>query len=256
MEQNNSKYKSYPRSKNGLQCVGPCYQAGTQIVHPETLEYTTNKNNPFCPVAPWEFTDKDTGKKMILTTDECNRPTENKDLSGKEFEINILTPTIDFNSTQFLKIYYNIYSFEDAISFITDKKYLPLLTRCRIINCALASYGKDLNMIDHRVIDFFIELVNTLWIEELFHRLEKYINIDNGKISFGKNTDNNTNKNNKNIIINFIKSKFVNNDEIMKFLMRYIKYRKDVWDNIESHIDNIKDDFIDYIENKVQITIN
>src|SRR5437899_3161051 len=87
----------YPKSKNNFQCIGPCYQPGTWIVHPITLEYVCDKDYAFCPVREFEVVNKDTGKVTVKTTDLCLRPTESKDLSGKEFEMNILTPSIDFN---------------------------------------------------------------------------------------------------------------------------------------------------------------
>ena len=228
-----------------FQCIGPCYQAGTTIVHPVTLEYVTDRNNPFCPVRQWELIDRDTGKKTTLTTDICYQPTETKDLSGKEFEINILTPNIDFNDVQFLKIYYNIYSYEDAISFVSEKKYLPVFTKLRIIDCALAAYGKDLNIIDHRTVDFFIEIINKIWMPEIYKNVEKYIHIHNGKISLSRQQDQQEeekqiSQDDAKIKYNFIKSKFITNDEIFKFLMKYLKHRKDKWTEIQHHVMKIK----------------
>lgn len=252
--------KSYPKSKNGFQCIGPCYQSNTTIVHPITLEYITDKSNPFCPVGQWEYTDRDTGKKTIKTTDACHHPTDNKDLSGKEFEISILTPNIDFNDTQFLKIYYNIYSFEDAVNWCDTRKYLPVLTRLRIMDCALTAYGNDLNIVDHRTVDFFIEIFKTKWINDIYNNIGKYISIDNDiiklaqpKIDTKENKENNADKH---IKYNYIKTKFINNDEIYKFLLKYIKYRKDKWETIKYHSDNIKNDFIIYLENKIKTTLD
>ncbi|AYV76679.1 MAG: hypothetical protein Terrestrivirus11_20 [Terrestrivirus sp.] len=257
--------KPYPKSKNNFQCIGPCYQAGTTIVHPVTLEYVTDRNNPFCPVRQWELIDRDTGKKTTLTTDICYQPTETKDLSGKEFEINILTPNIDFNDAQFLKIYYNIYSYEDAISFVSEKKYLPAFTKLRIIDCALAAYGKDLNIIDHRTVDFFIEMINKIWMPEIYKNIEKYVDMHDGKIRLSRQHDQHDqqdqqeekeiNQDDAKIKYNFIKSKFITNDEIFKFLMKYLKHRKDKWTEIQHHVMNIRNDLIVYIENKIKNTV-
>lgn len=246
----------YPKSKNNLQCIGPCYQAGTTIVHPLTLEYVTDKYNPFCPVKEWEYIDTETNKKIIRTTDICYHPTESKDLSGKEFEMNILTPSIDFNDEQFLKIFYNIHSFEDAINWIDNKKYSPILTRLRIIDCAWNAYGKNVNIIDHRVVDFYIEVTKKKWIQDIYKHLNKYIHISDGKVMLGNPKENKLSPKDEVIVrTNFLIDRFINSDQMYKFLIRYLKYRKDEWDNIISHSINIKNDLIKYIENKINLTI-
>ena len=245
----------YPKSKNNFQCIGPCYQPGTWIVHPLTLEYIRDINHPFCPVKEWEYIDPD-GKKIIRTTDICYHPTESKDLSGKEFEMNILTPNIDFNDKQFLKIFYDIHSFEDAINWIDNKKYSPPLTRLRIMDCAWNAYGKNINIIDHRLVDFYIEIAKKKWMPDIYKQLNKYIHINNGKIMFGNPEDNELSP--KDDIIsrtNFLIDRFINNDEMYKFLIRYLKHRKEDWDNIVSHSTKIKGDLIKYIENKINLTI-
>jgi hypothetical protein len=94
-----------------------------------------------------------------------------------------------------------------------------------------------------------------LWIKDVYKELYKYISINNKNEIFldNNNDDINDNINNK---INFIIKKFVNNDEIYKFMSRYIKARYEKWDKISSHIINIKNDYIDYIENKIKLTIS
>jgi hypothetical protein len=250
--------KTYPKSRTGSQCIGPCYQPGTQIVHPITLEYVYNTEHPFCPVQPYEFSDPETGKKYPRQIDACSHPTENKDLSGKEYELNILVPSNDFNPIQFLKIYYNIFSFEDAIEYITNKKYLPILTRMRIADCALKAYGYELNIIDHRTVDFFIETANKFWIDELLERTGKYVIVEDDRVKFGKaNEKDRDGDANRSVKIKFLKSKFINNDEMFKFLMRYIKSQqvRGEWAKIKKHTETIKENFVDYAENKIKMTI-
>ena len=249
------KTTKYPKSKNNFQCVGPCYQPETLIVHPLSLEYVTDKYNAFCPVKEWDYIDED-GKKITRTTDICYHPTESKDLSGKEFEINILTPNIDFNDEHFLKIFYNIRSFEDAINWIDNKKYSPLLTRLRIINCAWNAYGKDVNIIDHRVVDFYIEVIKKKWINDIYKKINKYIHIRDNKVLLGNPRENKLSQKDEIVVrMNFLIDRFINNDEIYKFLIRYLKHRKENWDEIIDHSINIKNDLIKYIENKINLTI-
>lgn len=250
---NKSLFK-YPKSKNNFQCVGPCYQPNTSIVHPLTLEYVTDKYYPFCPVNEWDYTDATSGKTITRTTDICYHPTQSKDLSGKEFEINILTPNIDFNDKQFLKIFYNIHSFEDAINWIDSKKLSPLLTRLRIMECAWNAYGKNVNIIDHRVVDFYIELAKKKWISDIYKKLNKYIHISNDKILFADPKTNDLSpKDNYVARINFLIDRFINNDEIYKFLIKYLANPTDTM--VMNYSTSIKNDLIIYIENKIKLTI-
>ena len=245
----------YPKSKNNFRCIGPCYNPGTSIVHPLTLEYVTDKYYPFCPVKEWEYIDKETGVKTNRTTDVCYRPTESKDLSGKEFEMNILTPSIDFNEEQFLKIFYNIHSFEDAVNWIDNKKYSPILTRLRIMNCAWVAYGSTVNIVDQRVSDFYVELVKKKWIRNLYRKLNKYVHISNGKIFLGNPNANNLSPNDDVVLrTNYLIDKFINSDEMYKFLVRYLKHNSGK--NFTADTSNsIKEDLIKYIENKINLTI-
>jgi len=245
--------KTYPKSIHNRQCIGPCYFAGTQIVHPITLQYINNTGESFCPTAPFVHIDKITGKKETLVADDCYHPTENKDLSGKEFEMNILNPNIEFNHKQFLNMYYDILSFEDAVEYISNKKYTPVITRLRIIDCALIAFGYELSIFDNRVVEFFIEIINNKWMDDVYKAIYTYIYIDDDKIYFANINNKNISESSdiKNIKYNFIKSKFVTNELIYKFLSRYLKHRKDNWDQIIQHSVNIKNDFIIYIENKI-----
>lgn len=261
-----SRNKKYPISKNKFQCIGPCYYPNTWIIHPITLEYS-KRETAFCPINHVNYIDKNTGKYISEITDICNFPTHKEDLSGKEFEINILTPNIDFNDAYFLKIYYNVYSFEDAINFIDTKTYLPLLTKIRVLNCALNAYGSELNIIDNRIVIFFIQVANKLWLNDIYIMGMKYVSINGKEIFFYKPrefTDNNSiNSSNlsnetteQDIKKNFLKSKFVNSDEIYKFIIKYLKHRKDNWSEINNHVQNIKKDFIIFIENKIKISLD
>lgn len=246
----------YPKSKNNLQCIGNCYTSSTVITHPITLEYVTDKYYPFCPVKEWEYVDPKTGEITVRTTDVCHNPTHNKDLSGREFEMNILTPSIDFNDEQFLKIFYNIHSFEEAINWIENKKYSPILTRLRIINSAWNAYAQDINIIDHRLVDFYIEVAKKKWVGEIYKYVHKYIVIEDGKIMFGNPNNNDLNAQDELVIrMNFLIERFINNDTIYKFLVKYLKHRRDDWEKIINHSNKIKEDYIDYIDNKIKMTI-
>ena len=69
--------KSYPKSINGMQCVGPCYKKNTKILHPIYLNVVTNnEKNFFCPIV--EKKEIINGKKISTYVDECNEINYNK----------------------------------------------------------------------------------------------------------------------------------------------------------------------------------
>lgn len=239
----------YPSSKMNSQCIGPCYYPGTWIVHPLTLEYIYEKNYPFCPTKEWEYVDEN-GKRETKTYAECYHPTETKDLSGKEYEMNMLVPNISFNDSHFLKIFYNIHTFEDAINWITNNKFMPILTRQRIINCSWSAYGDNLFSIDNRLVNFYIELAKKLWIEKIYKKINKYVHINDNKVFLGIPDDNNLTPKNEIIIrTNFIIDRFINVDEIYKFLTKFLKNYK------ENREIDIANEFYRYIENKIIATL-
>ena len=242
----------YPISRNNQQCLGPCYYANTKAIHPITLNPITY-NEDFCPTAEWETIDKTTGKKEFHFIDKCYKPTDDETSNRKDIEINMLTPYIDFNTEHFLKIYYNIYSFEDGINWIEKNKFTPIVTRIRILNSILKSYGNKIDIIDNRVTDFFIEVIKSQYIKKILLSLSKYINISNNIVELGK-TDNNI-ENDNNIKINYIIKTFINSDEIHKFIIKYLRYRKDQWKNINNYIENMINDLIEYIINKINLTL-
>jgi hypothetical protein len=220
----------------------------------------TNTKLPFCPIYG-EMTDKN-GKKYIEKTDECMIPTEKKDLSNNENDQSILIPYIDLNCEFFLKKYYDIYTFEQAIDWINDKKYTSLRTRNRIMECAWNTFGENLDILDQRITNFYLDLIKKKWIYEIMNDLEEYLYIDDEtKTIILKKTDKNDknkDKLGKNTVekINFLIDKFVTRDDIYKFLIRYLKYRKSMWENIKNHNIQIFTDFKDYIKNKILTTIN
>jgi hypothetical protein len=246
------KKNKYPISRNNQQCLGPCYYANTKAIHPITLDPITY-NEDFCPISKLEILNKTTGKKEFHFVDTCYKPTDDETSNKKDIEINMLIPYIDFKTEQFLKIYYNIYSFEDGINWIETNKFTPIVTRIRILNSILKSYGNKVDIIDNRVTDFFIEVIKSQYIKKILLNLSKYIIINNNIVELGKS--NNNIEIDNNVKINYIIKTFINNEEIHKFIIKYLRYRKDQWENINNYIENMINDLIEYIINKINLTL-
>jgi hypothetical protein len=255
MESDSIDIKKYPKSKRNLQCLGPCYQPKTKVIHPISLEIVTDNINAFCPVSQWIYEDPDTGRKDVLITDVCYNPTDNKTISKKELELNMLVPYVDFNIEQFLKIFYSIYSFEDGISWIDKNKFKPLYTRIRILNMCMKVYGGQIDIIDNRFVDFFIDIIKRKYIREIYLHVAKYIEIKGDEVFLVDPDGENIGNNNVVIKTNYIIKNFINGDDISKFLTRYLRQRKEKWDQIVDHMQSIIADLTAYIVNKIHITL-
>ena len=245
--------KIYPKSKSKKQCLGPCYYPKTNIVHPTLLEIVSNAE-PFCPVDPWKYTDPQTGEETLFTTDICYQPTEKKNISTKELELNMLTPFLDFNSGQFLKIYYEIFSFEDSVDWLERNKFEPINTKIRIVNSALSAYGENIELFDGRFVDFIIELIKKKKITQIYEKIHNFIGFaDDNTIMLVKND---IDKKYMSVQrINYLIKIFINKDEITKFLIKYFTYKKDKWKDIKNHVDFLILSLTEYILNKITLSL-
>ena len=255
-EYSKDKNIQYQKSKSGFQCLGPCYKPGTVIIHPLALEYVTDNQDPFCPVKEW-IHKLPNGSTVTQNTDICHNPTNDKNISKKELEMNMLIPYIDFNCEQFLKIYYNIYSFGDAMNWLEKNEYTPTDNKLRIVDCSFSVYGANIDVIDYRITFFIIDLIKKKWINNLYNKLNKYIGIKDNLIFFIQPNKNKLQSNEYTVQrINFLLTTFATQDEVLKFLEKYFRYRHDIWDTLSSHIEKIREDFGDYIQEKITQTLS
>ncbi len=239
----------YGKSVNGRQCLGPCYESNKWTIHPLTLEYITNKNYPFCPTAPW--TDPK-NKDKIFIQDRCHKPS--KDVDDIAIQMNVIIPEITFTHEHFLKIYYKIYSFENATSWISKYEHKPILTKLRILECAWKAYGNTLSILTNDLVIIYIDIIKKYWMKYIYKSIGKYVNVETKKIYFNKPT----NANNKYKVekINFIIKKLVTNNNIYKILYKYITDNIDKWDDIEYYNKTILNYIIEYFKIKIKEIID
>ncbi|ARF09238.1 hypothetical protein Catovirus_2_187 [Catovirus CTV1] len=247
---NNSTNTKFPKSQSGLQCLSPCYPADLSTIHPITLRYYKS-DFPYCHVTYKIGEDQN----VIDDIDKCYNPISMDEY--KKMSVDILIPLIDFNCKHFLIIFNNIKTLEDGMEYLEKKKYTSVVTRSRVVNCILKVYGDSMEIIDQRLVDFFIELAKKKWIMSIYNALHIYVYSNESIIKFINPKDNMSTYNDYKIErINYLISKFINFDEMYKFLNKYFNHRKEKWNDIENFIENIKSDFIIYIENKINHSLN
>jgi hypothetical protein len=243
--------KKYPKSNSGKDCLGPCYEPMTRVIHPITLDFVTHKNLPFCPTDQWEYKDPNTGKKSQLIMDICMNPTSKNDIGKEDTEMNILIPKFNFNCEYFLKYYYKLDTFDQSINWLKQNQNLPFYTKLRIFNCALKAWGTTEEfIISDDLINFYIIVLKKKWIKEFYSAFQKYILIDDNKISIAKS---NYNKISENVVekTNFIIDKIFTSDTIYKIISKYHDKYYSRWQDISIHSYNIKQFTMDYLERKL-----
>lgn len=259
MEYQISNIKKYPKSASGLQCIGPCYTKNKRSMHPIRMEIVTSKNNSYCSVNQFSKYNPEKKKTDVEYIDKCfqfqNESDEDVVDNEKDTILNIITPYMDFNLQQFLVIFYNIHTYEDGIEYITTNE-IPLITSHRIFEAMLNVYGNTIDIIDNRTIDFVIKILKALYMPDFYERLKKYLFVDksNEELIIRKNGQ----VDDQEIIViktNFIIKKFINPNDVSKFLFKYFKSKRG---NMNEKTDNIKilvDDFCAYIINIILASI-
>jgi hypothetical protein len=247
----------YPVSVNNFQCLGPCYNKNVSTIHPITLEVIKNKNYSFCPVNPYDEVDSETGQIINNVTDQCMKPTHNKNIPVEEQTLNILTPLMDFDTKRFVKHYYKINSLNESIDWVLNNQNKPYVTLTRVLNASLHAFGKDIELIDPRFNNLFIDYIKKIGIKDLYNVLHKYIYIGkDDKVLFG-NAKKNTLSKNDNIIerTNFIIKTFINDSDINKFINRYFEHRKKQWLSIRKPLSNMIEELSQNIIKKIEQSV-
>lgn len=261
---NNINNVKYPKSINDRQCIGPCYRAGTIAIHPVTLEQMKADHN-YCPVDEYQDIDSK-GHTSIFITDKCYNPLDSKKndidaLATKmNNEINILIPTINlFDLKKFLNTFYEINNFESLIKWLEPNNYLPYFTRKRVVMCSIMVFITDIDIVDMKLVSFFIEIIKREWIHILYKNIKHYIHYDDKKeqIYFKQpsKTDNldKTSKPDKISKMNYIILKIANETFLHKFLSKYLV---DITSDTENNYKSNKNIENDILNNLIEYTLS
>jgi len=247
--------KSYPKSIDNFQCVGPCYKKNTKILHPIYLNIVTDKEDFFCPTA--ERIEIINGKKYPVYVDKCNEMNYNKKNINVNSKFELLFPYIDFNPVIFLNLFYNINNFGDVMNWIYNNKYLPLDNRERVFNLGLDAFIKNIELIeliDNRVIDFLYDIFINKYLNKIVLPIFTYITIDDKYTQIKYTQEKETNDS---IIIktNYIKKNIITHDNISNFI-KYFKNKNIESDIVNTYINLIIDSFSGYIVDLIKKNIS
>lgn len=241
--------KKYPTSIHNKRCIGPCLGKNEWWTHPITLELITNKDQSFCVTEPW-FDEKTKRNRM---QDECYLPINKPLIPVQQLELNMIVPTFHFSCEYFLRVYYDIYSFESAVDWVLMNKDSPILSVLRIMDCAWNTYGNSLDVVSEQLIDVYLMIIKKNWIKDIYPLIAKYISVDKDIITLSVNEDDPDE--NKIARINFFFKKVMTRQFVYKTLQSYIETNKSNWADITSHTKELKSYFIDNIIGKIIATL-
>jgi hypothetical protein len=250
-----TKIKKYPKSINNRQCLGPCYETNTEILHPIFLRNIKNsefKGKPFCPTDFYQIENEATGKKIDIDYDICYNPTQNKDSSTIE---SLLIFQSGFTKDVFLSLYYDINTFEEMCEWLEINKFYPLETKVRIVNAALNLFGDNLDYFDDSFVDFYIEYIKEKFIILFYKDIYEYIGTDKEKKEiFIVNKYKNNLKYDDLYVerINYLVEKFFNKTEVKKFLFKFLKSKNILFENYNDILYIIYKEHQIYIENLIK----
>lgn len=251
----NKKIKKYPKSINNRQCFGPCYEPNTTILHPVFLSTVKNAiypETPFCPTDFHEVVNERTGEKKEIEYDTCKNPTHNKDASTTE---SLIIFQSGFTKDVFLSFYYGINSFEEMNEWLETNKFVTLETRARIVNASLNLYGDNLDFFDEIFVDFYVDYIKDK-LSIIYKDIHNYIGIQNNEVLIIDKYNNKLGINEYNVErINYIAEKFFSHIEAKKFLIKFLKSKKILFENYDDILYFIYKEHVEYIKNIINLIL-
>lgn len=241
----------YPYSLDKKPCISPCFEPFESVLNPIDLQYITS-DMPFCVVNPY------VKNRQVHNFDNCAAASDPSDQKIYRDTMEYELPYFYLNPDYFLNYYYKISSFEETLEYLETHKSDPVLTNLRILNSALITWGKKLDYIDDRLIDFYKLIIKKLWIKYIYSNYKQYIQIQNNKIYFSDKIPNLESNSKKYRVekINFLFDKIITNQLIYTVLTDYIYKHQEDWDQIQDHNTEIFYQLSDYIKDEIDAIIN
>lgn len=211
------KYKYKTRySKNNHVCITNCVDSSVKYIHPLTYAIITPQSkDATCAI-----------DNMLKNYDTCdNSNGDDNTVDDSTVDNNLIVPTIYFNPILFLNIY-DIHKYEDVYVYLQQNAHIHIDTKIRIMNVCLECFGSSINIIDDKLIDFYLDVISSKWKNKLMRELD----LDDKKFK-----------------------QYFNKDEILKFLTRYFNSLKKEWSDIMDHTRTIKHNLVLYYKNKIKL---
>jgi hypothetical protein len=179
----------YQKTLTGEQCITRCYKPLTKIIHPITSSIVGNRSFPFCAIIPI----KRNGKTMPIGQCTLNN-NDNEDNSERQDNLDELYPLINFDAKDFLLTYYDIDSVESFYDFLKNNRLHQILTKLRVIDCFIITYGKDVSMINNIFSETILNIIKSFWIKRMYGKLSKYVMCNDDEKCVFIDPSNNKNK--------------------------------------------------------------
>ena len=241
MEENIYNIKKFQKSKHNQQCIGPCYQKNTKILHPLYFETATNPDESFCPVVKWL---KGNDEQIL---DECFEVTTQE--AQVYNTMDLLFPYVNFNTQLFLNLFYKIVSYSNGIDWLYNNKHLNINSLIRVYDLIFETYGDTLDVIeftDPKLIEILIHIIKVKYLDKLIIKLTNFITIENNEVFLKKNIkkdDDDTIK----IKTNYIIKKYLNVEVLKEFMINYFNNKQHNFSELYSNIVYLIINYINYI---------
>jgi hypothetical protein len=194
--------------KSKQKCISNCIKKETLYIHPITSAYVFNTTGrDICLIDPYI----DENKKI-----QYFKTCEYDEVIDKN---TFFIPDININCAFFLKLIYNLQSFEQVISWVKEYKDLPYYTKVRILNCSWKLYFDEIRSELYTTSTFYKYFINTYWKQDLIDN-DAAENIE--ELIF-------ENDNNYNLVIEKTLRKLIKNIDSMEFdvhdaIKEYVQY--------------------------------
>lgn len=238
---------NFPKTVNGNNCIGPCYQPGEIAVHPNVVINAKSDEFSICPIQP-KYSHID---KKPIYFEKCLYPSDDIDYDKKYMSNISVIPKITFNCDYILGYLYDIHNLADAFEYCYSKSHLPVRTRYRIINCAFTAFNTEPIDVEH-IASYLKHLINTDWKNVFLKEIGGFIKIDDDNVMTFTNSNIYKNDDNDDVL-KYISTKIITEQLLLKFLQKFKNKYFDSWNNISDFVSLLKNDLIQYILIKYNI---
>ncbi|RYE14795.1 MAG: hypothetical protein EOP34_05490 [Rickettsiales bacterium] len=215
------------KSELNRKCLTSCYPKDFEFIHPITLDVIQGSRGSVCAVNPEYRYKSAQGDVERLIYDRCSIDDNTKMMLPNISESLLLQNT--FDTDEFLKTVYNLHSFDDIIKWTVSNDNLSYNTVKRIHNCGWKVYGKsDLTL---KVYDYYHNMFKNKWVKDCVKILERKYSLN---IVLDKNTTLET----------LIISKYINIDNSINFINKFIHKNLKNWLDITNYYDKIRESCI------------